>query len=124
MRPSPKSSDMAVTRIQRYESPIHVAYPTAAHHTWEAAQRKWAAVAAEADADDAVARDQGVTSDADGWVPAPGAGLPTNQYLIHFESDIFVGKMLVYIKGLPSSYEPYFTGRKRRSVLMIQVGWG
>ncbi|KAI8463972.1 MAG: hypothetical protein J3K34DRAFT_441942, partial [Monoraphidium minutum] len=28
--------------------------------------------------------------------------------------------MLVYIKGLPSSYEPYFAGKKRRSVLMFQ----
>lgn len=30
--------------------------------------------------------------------------------------------MLVYIKGLPSSHEPYFAGKKRRSVLMVQVG--
>jgi len=55
-------------------------------------------------------------------VPKPAAGVPVNQYLIHFESDLFVGKMLVYLKNLPSSYEPYFEGKKRRSVLMIQVG--
>lgn len=123
MKPSPKSNDMAVTRVERYESPIHVALPTDAHGRWEAAQARWAAVVADADEDDtaAASRDQAVGSR---WVPAPGAGLPVNHYLIHFESDIFVGKMLVYIRGLPSSYEPYFSGKKRRSVLMLQVGAG
>jgi hypothetical protein len=133
MRPTYKAADMAVTKVERYESPVHIAFPTAAHRSWEASQRKWAAVAAAADADDAAQRDQGAAGgdqgaagegEQAGWVPQPGAGLPTNQYLIHFESDIFVGKMLVYIKGLPSSYEPYFEGKKRRSVLMIQVGAG
>lgn len=119
MRPSPKSSDLAVTRVTRYSSPVTpAAAPTAAHKLWEAAQSKWAAVAAEADADDAAAA--AAAGDA-GWVPAPGAGLPVNHYMIHFESDLFVGKMLVYIKGLPSSYEPYFAGKKRRTVLMLQV---
>ncbi|KIY98979.1 hypothetical protein MNEG_8986 [Monoraphidium neglectum] len=28
--------------------------------------------------------------------------------------------MLLYVRGLPSSYEPYFAGKKRRSVLMFQ----
>ncbi|KAI8462314.1 MAG: hypothetical protein J3K34DRAFT_194539 [Monoraphidium minutum] len=55
------------------------------------------------------------------WVPAPGGGVPINQYQIHFESDLFEGRMLVYIKGLPSSYEPYFAGKKRRSVLMSRA---
>lgn len=32
--------------------------------------------------------------------------------------------MLVYIKGLPSSDEAYFSGKKRRSVMMLQVGGG
>jgi hypothetical protein len=131
MRPTPKASDLAVTRVERYASPVHVAVPTPAHASWERAQARWAAVAAEADADDADAsraRDQGDGGAAGaGWVPSPGAGLPVNQYLIHFESDLFVGKMLVYIRGLPSSYEPYFAGKKRRSVLMFQVrssNWG
>lgn len=54
-------------------------------------------------------------------MPAPGAGIPLNHYLIHFESDLFVGSMLVYIRGLPSSHEPYFSGKKRRSTFMVQV---
>ncbi len=117
MAPNPRNGDIAVTRLERYKSSIHVGHPTAAHAAWEASQAKWAAVAAEADADEAAAT---AAAGEGGWVPQPGAGVPTNQYLIHFESDLFVGKMMVYLKNLPSSHEPYFDGKKRRSVLMIQ----
>ncbi|GBF96590.1 hypothetical protein Rsub_09336 [Raphidocelis subcapitata] len=120
MRATPKSNDLAVTRVTRYESPVHVATPTPAHRSWEARQARWSAAAAEADADDAAEAGARASEAGGGWVPAPGAGLPVNQYVIHFESDLFVGKMMAYIKGLPSSHEPYFTGKKRRSVLMLQ----
>ena len=119
LKPSPKSADLAVTRVARYASPIHGAAPaTAAHRAWEAAQDRWAPVIAEADADAAAAA--AALDAAAGWVPKPAAGLPVNHYVIDFESDLFVGKLLIYIKGLPSSYEPYFAGKKRRSVMMLQ----
>lgn len=54
-------------------------------------------------------------------MPKPGAGVPLNQYLIHLESDLFEGKMMLYVRGLPSSSERYFAGKKRRSVFMVQV---
>jgi hypothetical protein len=126
MRPNPVAGDVAITRVTRHASPEHPAAPTAAHAAWEAAQRRWAAVASEADADEAAEAAAAAAAAAGqppgSYVPAPGGGIPLNQYLIHFESDLFVGKMLVYIRGLPSSHEPYFAGKRRRSVLMIQVG--
>ncbi|KIZ02549.1 Phosphatidylinositol3,4,5-trisphosphate-dependent Rac exchanger 1 protein, partial [Monoraphidium neglectum] len=118
LRPTPKSSDLAVTRVTRYASPSHVAVPTELHARWEADQAPYTD-AADDDVDEQqqqARRDSGGGGgESGGWVPQPGAGLPLNQYVIHFESDLFVGKMLSYIKGLPSSHEPYFTGKKRRS---------
>lgn len=110
--------------MTRYASPSHVAVPTELHARWEADQAPYTD-AADDDVDEQqqqARRDSGGGGgESGGWVPQPGAGLPLNQYVIHFESDLFVGKMLSYIKGLPSSHEPYFTGKKRRSVLMLQA---
>ncbi|KAI8468383.1 MAG: hypothetical protein J3K34DRAFT_523009 [Monoraphidium minutum] len=123
LRPSPRAPDVAVTRVQRYAAAGQTAPQTPAQRAWEARQARWAGAAAEADADEAAeAAARGAERGAGGasWVPAPGAGVPVNQYAVHIESDLFVGKMLLYVRGLPSSHEPYFAGKKRRSVLMFQ----
>jgi hypothetical protein len=113
LRPSPRAPDVAVTRVARHDAPAHLALPSAAHAEWEASQERAAAADADEDGEEAEA-----------WVPRPGAAVPLNQYAIHFESDLFVGKLLLYVRGLPSSYEPYYAGKKRRSVVMFQARRG
>ena len=59
--------------------------------------------------------------------PAPSQPIHINSGAPHaFETDAFTGRVALWIAGLPDSPADLFSGKKRRSYLVIQVtqhGW-
>jgi hypothetical protein len=51
---------------------------------------------------------------------APPARLGVNGVVIHFETEAFVGKAMLHVRGLPSSDDALFAAFKRRSHVVVQ----